>query len=419
MLNRVGIVVCIYLGTCLLVAREASAQLYAQTLGQIYAESDHVVLAERLGAAEGDNTFQFRVTESLKQQGELETPAEESPSASLWGENSRLIAKLGRSGECYVIFGRNVRDRIVWSQAWGIQRSSLKDVEEAMHGSKQGVERLLSFAPFLTSKEPLLARNAQLEFIAAADGDFEQLNDQNLDREQILLRIKQVLPQLAKGDSQENRNSRSFLLLERRLLFDLLARCGTKSDADWVEQQLLEVKNAESQHVSHDMIVCYLQLKGSSGLSLVEREFLDDNSSFRNSYELILALRYFIAHASHSISRKEIVGVLRKVLEEPTLADLVIMDLARLEDWGSIDTLIALASDASKQNWCRLPVVNFLRICPTEQAREELRRLSEVDSELLKRANFFFTDSMIANGEWKELDMRIRPEFPGRNRWGC
>lgn len=418
-LHQVGIAFCFYFGCCLLVAREASAQLYAQTLAQIYVESDFVVLAEKYESKEKNDTFRFRVSEVLKQPNDAEKSAKNSPAIAIFEDDSDIAAKLGRAGECYFVFGRADEKEITWSEAWGVKQKSISDVRDAMNVSSQGIERLRNFAPFLTSDEPLLARNAQLEFVAAKDEDFEQLDSVILDRKQIRAQITRCLNRDSPVDSRRSLNSRLHSLLERQLLFVLYAKCGSEADGDWVGRQMLQRKKTEDRGVTPEMVVCYLQLKGSQGLPMIEREFLADNSRFSDTYSVVQALRYFSVQKTSPLSETEIVKAFRKVLEKPELADLVILDLARLEDWDSVDNLVTLANADSEDNWCRLPVVNFLRICPLEKAKKELASLRELDSKVFKRANTFFTDAMIASGEWKQVNTRIRPEFPVRDGWGC
>ena len=50
------------------------------------------------------------------------------------------------------------------------------------------------------------------------------------------------------------------------------------------------------------------------------------------------------------------------MLDRPELADLVIPDLARWQDWGSMDKLVALFQNADEELRGSAPVVQFLRV---------------------------------------------------------
>jgi hypothetical protein len=73
------------------------------------------------------------------------------------------------------------------------------------------------------------------------------------------------------------------------------------------------------------------------------------------------------------------------------LADLVIPDLARWEDWSVMDRLVELFKTSDDEsNWVRVPVVNYLRACPLPEAKTKLDELAKLDPETVKRANSFF-----------------------------
>ena len=79
------------------------------------------------------------------------------------------------------------------------------------------------------------------------------------------------------------------------------------------------------------------------------------------------------------------------MLDRPQLADLVIPDLARWEDWASMPRLVKLFKEADeKSSWVRVPVINYLRACPDPAAVEHIKELEKIDPAAVKRANTFF-----------------------------
>jgi hypothetical protein len=44
-----------------------------------------------------------------------------------------------------------------------------------------------------------------------------------------------------------------------------------------------------------------------------------------------------------------------------------------------------------ENNWIRVPVINYLRACPLDKAKEAIAKLEEIDPESVKRANTFFS----------------------------
>ena len=79
------------------------------------------------------------------------------------------------------------------------------------------------------------------------------------------------------------------------------------------------------------------------------------------------------------------------MLDRPQLADLVIPDLAKWEDWSQMARLVSLFKDADeKSSWVRVPVINYLRACPLPKSKEHIKELEKVDPAAVKRARTFF-----------------------------
>jgi hypothetical protein len=79
------------------------------------------------------------------------------------------------------------------------------------------------------------------------------------------------------------------------------------------------------------------------------------------------------------------------MLDRPQLADLVIPDLARWEDWSVTDRLVELFKKSNEESsWVRVPVINYLRACPLPDAKQKIDELAKIDPESIKRANSFF-----------------------------
>lgn len=79
------------------------------------------------------------------------------------------------------------------------------------------------------------------------------------------------------------------------------------------------------------------------------------------------------------------------MLDRPELADLVIPDLARWEDWEIMPRLVKLFVNADESSsWVRVPVVNYLRACPHPLAKENIEKLKKVDADAVRRAMTFY-----------------------------
>jgi hypothetical protein len=137
------------------------------------------------------------------------------------------------------------------------------------------------------------------------------------------------------------------------------------------------------------LIACYVALKGPAALDLVDRLFLDRQGRdvpFTETYAAVMALR-FLGEESDLVPRERVLASLRLLLQEPKLADLVIADLARWQDWSAIDRLVTLFKEAKADNiFVREPIVNYLRACPLPEAAAAVAELETIDPEAVRRA---------------------------------
>jgi hypothetical protein len=179
----------------------------------------------------------------------------------------------------------------------------------------------------------------------------------------------------------------------RRLYATMLGTCGTPRDADRIAQILanenLGPDKAESRNGLDALIACYVTLRGPEGLDLVDKLFLDRKGReipFTETYAAVMALR-FLGEESDTVPRERVLSSLRLLLQEPKLADLVIADLARWQDWSVIDRLVELFEQAEADNiFVREPIVNYLRACPLPRAAEAIAKLEKIDPEAIRRA---------------------------------
>jgi hypothetical protein len=135
------------------------------------------------------------------------------------------------------------------------------------------------------------------------------------------------------------------------------------------------------------LVACYLKLKGPEGLPLIEDRFLKNREAeFSDTYAAITALR-FIGEQTDVVPRTRIAQSFHHMLDRPDLADLVIRDLARWEDWSVIPRVVELFRNADEQSsWVRQPVARYLMVCPLPEAKQHLKELRSVDAEAIERA---------------------------------
>lgn len=206
----------------------------------------------------------------------------------------------------------------------------------------------------------------------------------------------------------------------------MLGVCGTREDCALLED-LMQSEDREDKAGLNALIACYLSLAGPEGLPLIEELFLaNQEAEYADTYAAIMALR-FHGNDNDLIPRELLLPGLRAVLDRADLADLVIPDLARWEDWEVMPKLIELFENAdSDSNWVRVPVINYLRACanapqPPEEgsaesealetrlqlanrAQQAIEELKEIDAEAVERANSFFPFTQFAGPDRNATD---------------
>jgi hypothetical protein len=283
---------------------------------------------------------------------------------------------------------------------------------------EKGRERLAFFLKYLEHDDPLLAQDAYDEFARAPYSEVIDLSDR-MDRVQLMAWIE--APQV--GPTR------------RRLYLTMLGVCGQDEDIAKLEamlrydfQQMKPALEAlvsvmglngsslgapvASEMVRADvrrrqqcldaLIAAYLKLKGPEGLPLIEQQFLaNPEAEYTHVYATIMALR-FHGEETDVLPRERLLEAIRLVLENPDVADQVIPDLARWEDWSVLDRLVAKFKASETNGWIRQPVISYLLAAAEQpgdvrqQATAALAELEELDPEGVKRARSYMAFSLFA-----------------------
>src|SRR5437868_2009938 len=278
----------------------------------------------------------------------------------------------GTVGKSFLVMGISP-PATMWSTPLPLTDRGTKYLTEVVKLPKDGAERLVFFQEYLEDSDEMLARDAYDEFARAPNSQLKPIKPQ-LKHEQVVAWIKN--PEIPAS--------------RRRLYLVILGVTGTEKDLPMIEE-FMNSSDRKAKSGLDALIACYLTLKGESGLPLVEKLFLgNDKADYADTYAAIMAIRF---HGTEGgiIDTKRLVKALHPMLERPELADLVIPDLAKWEDWTVMDKLFDLYKNANEKNsWVRVPVVNYLRACPLPKAKELLVECEKIDPAAVKRANTFF-----------------------------
>ncbi|REJ92713.1 MAG: hypothetical protein DWQ35_11780 [Planctomycetota bacterium] len=274
-------------------------------------------------------------------------------------------------GEKFLILGRKMPE-IEWGPPIWLGLAAQEYLEKLMalpSGEDQAHERLDFFEDYLQHEDTLLRADAFDEFARADYDTLKKIKDR-IDRPRLLRWI---------ADPEVTR-------LHRRLYFTMLGVCGTPEDAKLLEGMLREGTELHWQALDA-LVACYLTLMGEAGMPLIEELFLKKpDLEYVKLFAVTMALR-FHGEEGGVIPRPRVVEAMRHVLERSDLADLVITDLARWEDWESTRRLVRLFYEADEDAFfIRMAVVRFMRVCPLPEAKTHMEAFAAYDPDVVKKA---------------------------------
>jgi hypothetical protein len=361
-----------------LTARRAEACPFCTAVKQTFTEEmeamDAVVIAQLVKPAQVPANLQsgqanqevakalFQVTNVIKGEAKIE------PNAKLetlyFGDDDKKSA--------FLVMGVDPPD-LIWSTPLKLSERAKNYVITLPSLPKEGADRLAFFQDYLVDEDPILAGDAYDEFARAP---YQAVKD---------LKSRMDHGQLVKWIKDPNTTAS-----RKRLYLTMLGVCGDKRDLPMLEAMIKSSDPVDKSGLDA-LIACYLTLSGETGMPLIEETFLkNDSADYADTYAAIMALR-FHGNEADIISRDRVLQGLRHMLNRPQLADLVIPDLARWEDWSQLEKLVQLFKDANdKSSWVRVPVINYLRACPKPEAKKYIAELEKIDPAAVKRANTFY-----------------------------
>ena len=277
-------------------------------------------------------------------------------------------AKVGTS---FLILGIN-RGNLQWSTPFPLSSRGPDYLEKVVKLPKDGQKRLEFFQTYLEDEDSDLASDAYNEFARAPHAAVKALKE-SMNHDKLVGWIT---------DKNVPQNHRRLYLL-------MLGICGSEKDRLLLEKLIKSTDRQEKQGLD-SVISCYLQLRGEAGVPLIEDLYLKDKKcEYADTYAAIIALRFQLSDGK-AVPAKRVLSALHYMLERPDLADLIIPDLARYEDWSQADKLFALYKNSDeKSSWVRVPVITYLRACPLPKAKELLQECQKIDPKAYERGSLF------------------------------
>ena len=328
-----------------------------------------------------------------------------------------------------VYFGENEQDKsflingvsgqpIDWTTPLPLSPRAVDYVKQLGGLPEKGPDRLTYFMNHFEDEDPLLAQDAYDEFARAPYSEIIAMKDR-MDREKLTgwIQDPQVGPTrrrlyltLLGVCGQES----DIAMLEALLRYDyqqlkpgiavMVAKAGLHGSAVGVTMvdELIRADVRRKRQCLDALIAAYLKLKGPEGMPLIEQMFLTNpKAEYTHVYATIMALR-FHGEESNEIPQERLKEALRLVLDNEDIADQVIPDLARWEDWSILDRLVSMFKASEKDAWIRQPVISYLIAAEDqtsevgERATTALAELEELDPQGVKRARSYAAFGLLA-----------------------
>ncbi|TWT61112.1 hypothetical protein [Rubinisphaera italica] len=280
-----------------------------------------------------------------------------------------------------------------WLSPLDISKEGFEYVKNVPGPENDPQKRLRYYVNFLEAKDPLIADDAYAEF-ANAPYDTIAAVRESFPREKVRQWVF----------SEETSVTRL------GLYGLLLGLCGDDSDRVQLKEKV--VSNDEDFRLGIDGIMAgYLLLAGEEGLNVLEETKLKPSLKspspvpFSETFATLQSLKFLWEYAPGTVDKERLRSSMRILLQHPDLADLVIIDLARWEDWSLLPKLKEMyGSEPYDVPAIKRAIVGYLIACEKQRpedpaaevpqfvvsAGEYLAQLEETDPKTVKTARLLF-----------------------------
>lgn len=297
----------------------------------------------------------------------------------------------------YLVKGYGEETEFQWVAPVTIERNDIEYL--------RGISQLATGTPTKLAKIKFFFDHRDSPSTLIADDCFNELGKTSIEDLQLLKPYLQ--PEKLKDSLRNEKHTTD----RKRLDWVLLGICGQATDAAifdelldiYYKQRELESKTGVLIRESIGLdaaISTYITLLGERGLTRVESEFLTNpKSEFSDVFSTLLALRVQ-GDDIKKLSQERLAESMALVLQRPEMADLVVSDLARWQQWKYCKALLDLYNKSEKDELrLRLPIINYLRVCPLPEAQEALEAIRVNEPLNYRRAQTLFPQAEKASSK--------------------
>jgi hypothetical protein len=228
-------------------------------------------------------------------------------------------------------------------------------------GIRHYAQQLRYFLPYLEHADATIAESTHAKFGSAPYAALKEIAGE-FDRDKLISWIE----------------SHSGAINKRVALFvTLLGVCGDQRDARQIKAWLDQGYTGGEVAYLTALLTAHIEMDGEQAVRFVEETYIRDRD--RKLGEIIAAIDALRTHgqAQTAVSRERIKSSFHLLLRERApLAELVIDDFARWEDWSIADKLMQIHA-SGKQPWNNALILKYLESCPLEKAKQYVQRTDQ------------------------------------------
>lgn len=291
------------------------------TMAEQVQQSDAVMLVKWVGGTpakdQNPGDTKYEVVEVLHQ------PAASKLSAGK--ELSLVRYRAAKAGDLFLLLGTKAGATLDWGSPLEVTKAGFEYLKHLPSPKDPQADRLKYFMEYLEDPDSMISADAYGEFAKANYEDICELAD-DMPREKLR-------DWLQSADTSASRLGLYGLML---------GLCGQDDDAKLMEEKITHVSGDFRLGID-GVMGGYLLLTGEDGLDVLdETKLKDKKSTFSETYAAMGAIRFIWQYGKEKIKPERLRQSMRLLLDRPELADLVIADLARMEDWEAQDQLMEL-----------------------------------------------------------------------------
>lgn len=209
-----------------------------------------------------------------------------------------------------------------WDSPVAVDAAEFQYITQAPTAGIDALERLRYFLPFLEHNRNLVASDAWGEFARSEYGVIKQLSD--------LYSTTSLRAWIANGQTSPERLSLYGLML---------GMCGDEDDAAFLQEQIGPGGADELRFGVEGMMGGLLALTGVDGLAFLERTRLRSDVPTLEAFAAVQAIQFIWNHEPDRIDKQRLRNSLHLTLNDESLREISITNLARWEDWTLVRQL--------------------------------------------------------------------------------